>query len=157
METEQRNKRGEGVRKEMTVIFVNESAAGESEEVAVGGVAWRRAELCVDIVAWAIAVPGAVGNVLCYLTCGYLPVSTSGYLMRHLALWDIVSQQARLLIPLMMNFGHQLNKLQVSIVLKINFLRSWKIFSRSCMFLHHVLAIYLPRYLKILSKLLMKN
>ena len=68
----------------MTVIFVNESTA--TTEDALERFGWKRAEVAVDVAAWLIALPGTVANVLCFLSCGHLPESTSGYLMRHLAI-----------------------------------------------------------------------
>ncbi len=91
---------------------MNESTS--TEEAPTDGFPWEKAELFVDITAWLMALPCAVGNWLCYLTCGLLPESTTGYLMKHLAIWDIVSQQASVLVPLMMDYGYKVPTLHVS-------------------------------------------
>ena len=38
-----------------------------------------------------LAIFGVIGNSLCFHTAGYLPASTSAYLMRYLAVWDTLA------------------------------------------------------------------
>ena len=52
---------------------------------------WETGAWILTLTGVIVTALGLIGNYLCYVTAGYLPESTSAYLMKYLAVWDSIA------------------------------------------------------------------